>query len=294
MRIAVIGHTGTVGQAVFEYYRDHPNELTVDVVGWSLDAQEWDFRGADFVFVCVPTPAENPDGIVREAIARIEDDPIILIKSTVPPGTTDRLQWEFRNKRIAFSPEFLTARTAAKDWRNPERQIVGYTGRTFSVASQVFGILPKSGREYLVTAVEAEILKYVHNLHGAMQVILANHWHDVCKATGAEFERIKEIAPTRVLGGETIRTYWDVFRDGKRGYMGACFPKDVETMIGWARDWGVRGELFEATQAANLRILRAQGLEDGINRSDRDVSAESPCSVRECGGAGCSVCGCKS
>lgn len=139
MKLAVIGHTGTVGKAIYEYYKSKG----ADVSGWSLDAQEWDFHGADFVFVCVPTPYMNPVGIVREAVARIQDDPIIIIKSTVPPGTTEWLQAGFLDARICFSPEFLSASRAAHDWRFPERHIIGYTAETFARVDDVFAILPE-------------------------------------------------------------------------------------------------------------------------------------------------------
>lgn len=276
MKIGVIGHTGTVGRAIWGYY----HTAGVETHGWSLDAPIWDFRGADFVFVCVPTPADNPSGIVREAIARIQDDPIILIKSTVPPGTTDRLQAEFPAKRIAFSPEFLTARTAATDWRHPERTIIGYTERTLEAIDAIIWMLPV-GKTIFLPAVEAEILKYIHNLHGAMQIIFANHWHDVCNRVGADWERVRKSAPTSVLSREVVDTYWNIWADGKRGYQGACFPKDTETLIRWAEEAGVPIELFEATQAANLRILAAQGLSDGIERTAPVAICD--CKTCECG-----------
>jgi len=269
MKLAVIGHTGTVGKAIYEYYR----VMGADVSGWSLDAPEWDWRGADFAFVCVPTPHTNPVALVREAIARIHDDPIIIIKSTVPPGTTDLIQRENPGKRICFSPEFLTARRAAHDWRFPERHIVGYTKETFAWVDDVFAILPPEGifthtpRRMALPAVEAEILKYIHNLYGAMQIIFANHWHDICETVGADWERVREAAPTSVLPRMAVETYWNVWHDGKRGYQGACFPKDTETLLQWAKAAGVQTELFAATQAANLRILEAQGLDDGIERT---------------------------
>jgi len=285
LKLAVIGHTGTVGKAIYEYYRARG----ADVSGWSLDAPEWDWRGADFVFVCVPTPHTNPVGLVRDAVARIQDDPIIIIKSTVPPGTTDLIQRENPGKRICFSPEFLSARTSAIDWRCPERQIVGYTGKTLDSIEQIFAILPgtryrESSRLMAVPAVEAEILKYLHNLHGAMQIIFANHWHDICENVGADWERVREAAPTSVLPRMAVETYWNVWHDGKRGYQGACFPKDAETLLQWAKTAGVPVELFAATQAANLRILEAQGLDDGIERTPGACEGCDP--VHPCGCCG--------
>lgn len=295
MRIGVLGHTGTVGRTIFDYYRALDG---FEAVGWSLDDKAWDFHDADFAFICVPTPYNNPTGIVREAVAAVQGDTIILIKSTVPPGTTDRLQWEFRQKKLAFCPEFMSAKTAAVDWVFPARQIVGYTGRTHELAKEIFAILPNPadtpGNHYFLPAAEAEILKYIHNLHGAMQIILANHWYDVCEAVGADFERVKEAAPTPVLSDAAIGTYWNVFQDSKRGYLGACFPKDTETFLRWAEDYGVRVELFAAMQAANRRLLGAQGLTDGIEREDRTGEAIPAVAVCECCGEDGAVRGCQS
>ena len=102
---------------------------------------------ADVILICVPTPCdanrECDVSIVEEAVGYITGtQKIIIIKSTVIPGTTDRLQQKYPKNLLLFNPEFLTASRAYADFTNPVYQIVGYTSRSETKACGILGILP--------------------------------------------------------------------------------------------------------------------------------------------------------
>src|SRR3990167_8682072 len=102
---------------------------------------------ADVIFVSVPTPT-NPDGscntsIVESAVAGIKDGKIIIVKSTVQPGTVEKLQKKYPKKRLIFNPEFLTESQAWEDFVSPDRQIVGHTSKSLNDTVEVLNLLPK-------------------------------------------------------------------------------------------------------------------------------------------------------
>lgn len=122
--IGIIG-VGMVGGAM---YRVYPDAIPYDIVKYPKNKKK--VSQADIIFVCVPTP-HTEGGFdlshVKETLENIEGEKIVVIKSTVLPGTTEQLQKEHPQHKLLFNPEFLTEETADQDFRYPDRQVVGYT-----------------------------------------------------------------------------------------------------------------------------------------------------------------------
>jgi UDPglucose 6-dehydrogenase len=271
--VAVIGHTGMVGSQVYKWF----TSLGIPAAGYSLDAPEWDWHNARFVFVCVPTPRDA--SIVREVIERIEGGTTVVIKSTVPPGTTEAIAKERDDLRMMFNPEFLSIRTAWGDFARPERQVIGYTDFSKGAVSELLALLPPANRDVILPATGAEILKYVHNMHGAMQVTFANMVYDMCQAAGVDYAEVRVGAPSEYLSPETVARYWNVNDGGKRGYAGPCFPKDMDTLWKWCDENGVGCELLDGMTAYNERLLGAQGLD----WRGEPMAKQEPCCSCGCG-----------
>ncbi len=203
-----------------------------------------DYNQADAVFISVPTPP-NPDGscntsIVESAVSSILGEKIVVIKSTVPPGTTESLQKKFPQHKFLFNPEFLTESQAREDFLKPVRQIVGYTEKSRDVALAVLNLLPASyyqspwmASTYTIrshTATEAEVIKYASNVFGAIKVSFGNMIYDVCSGLKSpeglkiNYENIRD-----ALGADPrIGPAWlDVNHGSYRGFGGYCFPKDL-------------------------------------------------------------------
>lgn len=266
--IAVIAHKGMVGSTTFNYYqkKEYP------VMGWSRSnrTHEYDeITKVDYIFICVPTPYEwEKDTIdlqpLEDHLKRLceeETKAKIIIKSTIPPGTTERLQRKYPDLILFFNPEFLSEATCKADFENPDRQIIGYTVKSRSYATEVLHLLPQSPYDVIMTSTEAEIVKYVNNFHGALMVIFSNLINDLCYQTQGNYEVVRKASQaSKWVGSPMGRMYWNVHHGGFKGYGGKCFPKDMHNLINWCKDNHIKSEILEATIEANKRILKEQGL----------------------------------
>ena len=133
---------------------------------------------ADVIFVAVPTPyadAGYDDSAVHSALECIEDGKIVVIKSTVMPGSTERFQQQYPRKTILFNPEFLTEKNANEDFCHPDRQLIGYaSGKGSNLAQSILYALPLAPYERILVATEAEMVKYFSNVFLATRVTFAN------------------------------------------------------------------------------------------------------------------------
>ena len=258
--IGVIGHLGMVGGATFRYYKNKGYK----VYGYSRRAAD-DKRKAynsDIIFICVPTPFDwkkkRFDGsIVDKAISQVSDNKIVVLKSTVPIGTTDKLQAKYPKIKIVFNPEFLSEVTCDLDFRKPDRQIIGYTKGSLKYAKIVMDLLPKSPNNYIVSTKEAELLKYINNIHGALAVMESNHYYEVCRKENLNYEKLIQIAS---ISKYMNPFYHVIIHKGYRGFGGKCFPKDINTWITYLHDKKIDDTLFSAVQKMNHRVLKEQGL----------------------------------
>jgi len=265
--ICVIGHLGMVGGATYSWFKKqgHP------VMGLSLNKKThtWDEinEKADYIFVAVPTPYKwkekevNLD-ILIDVLGKIDDGKTVIHKCTVPPGTTKILQFEFPTLALLFNPEFLSEKTRFRDFNSPDRQLIGYTKKSYKHSMAVLNLLPESAHGQVMPTTEAEICKFINNFHGAMMVIFANFFYDVTQQfEGLNFERIKRAAQaSKWVGSPMGRMYWKVLQDGFRGYGSGCFPKDVNMLIEWCEKYGIPCEILKATRKANRRLLADQNL----------------------------------
>lgn len=226
-KIGIYG-VGMVGGALRRYFEKKPNYklFLYDKKGTgSLD----ELNKADYIYICLPTPSKK-DGscdttILEKAIAQIKGEKIVIIKSTVPPGTTDKLQNKYPQHRFLFNPEFLTEETADNDLSFPDRQIIGYTKESYTIAKDVIQQLPLAPFERIVPAKEAEMSKYFNNTWFSTKVIFANQMYDACQKLKIDYDIVRDIASADKRIG---RTHLEIFHKGYRGYGGKCLPKDTK------------------------------------------------------------------
>ena len=232
---------------------------------------------ADIIFVCVPTPGEGDISIVedvvsvltprkeitypgmyppeiKEDIVEIEIPKIVVIKSTIPPGTTDYFQEKYPQHKFLFNPEFLTESRADEDMIRPDTQLIGYTDKSYSVATDILNLLPKAPFERIVPAKEAEMTKYFRNTWFATKVIFANQIYDLCQKIGADYDIVKECAAAdrRMTG----TSHLEIWHKGYRGVGGKCLPKDLDALIKFAKDKGLQLELLEKVREINKTLCK--------------------------------------
>ena len=209
----------------------------------------------DFIFVCVPTPYEN--GFDRSAlddvfatIGSVGEQRIIVIKSTCVPGTTDYFQKKYPHLKILFNPEFLTQATAEQDFKNPDKQLVGYTSTSRDVSQSVLDILPNAPYKKIMPAASAELVKYAVNTYYATKVVFGNMLYDLCQSLDIDYQEVKDafVSDQRITD-----SHFDVMHGGYRGYGGACLPKDLLALVELGKNKGVDVGLLEKVDEMNTK-----------------------------------------
>jgi UDPglucose 6-dehydrogenase len=216
---------------------------------------------SNIYFVCVPTPMFE-DGAadisivesVLTELSLIPGERIAVVKSTVPPGSTDEWNKKFSNTglKVVFNPEFLTERSALSDMRNQSMVIIGgdvmRTNRVEEVFSATFPNVPI----IKTTAKTAEMVKYTINNFFSVKVAFANEVYQICEALGVDYDKVIEYA---TYDRRMEKTHWKVpGPDGHFGYGGHCFPKDINAMIKVAESLGVDAKMLRSAWEKNLQI----------------------------------------
>jgi UDPglucose 6-dehydrogenase len=256
LKIGIMGSAGMVGGAVKRYFEKRGiTPLVFDKYKNEGSLEEVNL--ADMVFVCVPTPYDEASGgfdlsYVKNALSSISGEKIVVIKSTVLPGTTNKLQEEFAEHKLLFNPEFLTQSSADNDMSFPDRQIVGYTAKSFNVAGTLMRLLPLAPFERIVPASEAEMIKYFGNTWFSAKVVFANQIYDLCAKLGIDYDIVREcVGADKRIGSSHL----EIFHGGYRGYGGACLPKDTRALIQFGAHQGVQMDLLKKVEEINNRIV---------------------------------------
>lgn len=271
--IGVIGYKGMVGSAVYKYFK-----TKMPTFGYSnSDRKDKDLvNDADLIFICVPTPYRwtetlehhigYDDSIVDDVLKKITDGSIVVIKSTIHIGSTNKFQVKYPKLKLLFNPEFLSEASAYGDFINPDRQFVGYTKESYPESIQVLNLLPESAYDLICPAKEAELLKYINNLHGILEVMESNHYYDVCEKEGLDYDRVsKAMIASKWVGCAMGRHYRKIWHKGYRGVGGACFPKDLNSWLEFCKSKNIEVDLFEAVRHMNRNILASQGLTEELS-----------------------------
>ena len=261
-KIGIIG-LGFLGGSMDRYFTEKGVRVyRYDKKGIGSEAE---VNEAEIVFVCVNTPFDEKKqgsdlSFVESAVKLLGGNKIVVIRSTVSPGTTDTLQKQFPQHQFLFNPEFLRALTAYEDFIKPPRQVIGITEKSEDAASMVMSLLPKAPEEYtaIVPARAAELVKLAANTILATKVALANKVFDLSQKLGVDYEEIK----TLIKADDRIGSYgFDILYEGFRGYNGTCFPKDVRALVAYGEKAGVNVGWLRAMDDENLVLLKSQGLE---------------------------------
>ena len=224
-----------------------------------------DVARADVVMVAVPTPMDPSTGAADTSIVesvvhglRVHNaDCLILLRSTVPPGTSERLG-------VCFLPEFLTEANPEKDFCATPEWIIGVPSTLDAKAvagpiAHVFGTacdhgLICSSRMVWTSSSEAELIKYFRNTFLAAKVSFCNEFSDICAAHGVSYETVRGVAAVddRIAPSHTAVPG----PDGKRGFGGTCFPKDMHALAASARAAGAGCPLLRAVIDRNETVDR--------------------------------------
>lgn len=247
MKIGLLGR-GTVGKAVYEGLEYLGHNMSFYDPAYP-ESNIKDMMSTDLVFICVPTN-QLPNGdcdtsIVESSIKELDllgYRGLVCIKSTVIPGTTEKLQKQFPRLRIAAVPEFLRAKTALADFiHNHDLLVVGTDQEEeFELIKQAHGFYPRYSVR--VSPTEAEIVKYFNNVHHAMQVTFANITYEVCEKLGANYMNVYNAITQR----DCINPAYLMANRNMRGYGGHCLPKDTSAWNNLIQELGLDFDLIQS------------------------------------------------
>jgi UDP-glucose 6-dehydrogenase len=164
------------------------------------------------------------------ALKLIGKGKIAVIKSTIIPGTTAKLQKKFPGITLMYSPEFLSEATAAHDAANPFSNVIGLPvedAKHRAAAEEVLAVLPEAPFKLVCSSTEAEFIKYSHNISGYTQIITFNILYDLVQHHGANWD----IVQSALMNDPYIPNRYSkpVHKTG-RGAGGGCFIKDFAAL----------------------------------------------------------------
>ena len=209
-------------------------------------------------------------GIVEKVLSEINDINkcnVIVVKSTIPPGTTSKWNKMFNNIDIVFNPEFLTEANAINDFKNQNRIIIGGPKKSASKVRRLFVKAFPKVKIIKTDSTYAEMVKYVTNCFLATKVSFANEMYEICNYLSIDYDKVIEYA----MHDERLGySHWSVpGPDGDFGYGGHCFPKDVKALYSVAMELesNVDPIMLRATNEKNNKVRKNRDWEKQKGRA---------------------------
>lgn len=235
IKIAIIGY-GVVGK---EMHKLFPKSLIYNGEKRPVNNLSYkDINKANVAFICVPTPMKKSGhcdtSIVEKVVSKLKTE-LIIIRSTIEPGTTDFLKKKYK-KHIVFCPEYIgeTVNHPLKNEPVKTFLILGGekedTNKAIEVFQQVYNASIKIRQ---MKALEAEITKYLENRHIAFKVAECNEAYDFCQKMGVDYNNIREAV---FQDDPRMSPYWTFVYPNNRGFNSKCIPKDIYAIAAKARD----------------------------------------------------------
>lgn len=260
MKIGIIGK-GTVGTAVSDGLQQIGHDLLCHDIRDAHSSVE-DVCLAEIVFVCVPTDSLEDGACDISQVVKVVQEldnqrypGIVVIKSTVPPGTTQGLINRYPDLTLAFVPEFLRAKSALTDFVDQhDVLIVGCHDRAvYEKILACHAFIPHDSA--WVTPGEAEMTKYFSNLYNAMRITFANGMFEMCQALDIDYQKVLFAVTKRSQIGQEYLRCSSAFR----GFGGHCLPKDAAAFERLRQDLGLdHVTLFRAMIEDNAEHNRRQ------------------------------------
>ena len=257
--IGIIGQ-GFVGNAIYQKFKNYFDVHTYDLDESKSNDSKENVIHQQFVFLCLPTPMNtngscNVDIIERELenIDLIADNheivKTIVIKSTIPPGTTEKWNKKYEALNIVFNPEFLTEANAVEDFNNQNRIILGGPRPATTELRRIYSKVFPKAHIIKTDSTHAEMVKYLTNSFLATKVSFANEIYQVCEKLNIDYDKVVEYA---TLDDRLGKSHWNVpGPDGDFGFGGHCLPKDLSALIYLAMNLDTETNVLNAVEETN-------------------------------------------
>lgn len=280
MNIGIIGQ-GFVGNAVYSHMKTF-----VEIYAFDKDPNKFSnvsnikelIEKTDLTFLCLPTPMKKTGecdlSIIYSTLEEIREGVkslgkkgyIVVIKSTIPAGTTEILNGKFGdNFGVVFNPEFLTEANSVEDYKNQKRIIIGgprpATTKVKVLFEKTFPRVPIIKTSSTI----AEMVKYVTNTFLATKVSFANEMYQICDGLDIDYDKVIEYAK---IDSRLGSSHWSVpGPDGDKGFGGHCFPKDIAALEFLAKNLGIQSTILEAVIKKNNEVRTDRDWEKQVGRA---------------------------
>ncbi len=233
---------------------------------------------SDIVFISVPTPSDENgfinldildlclNEINEKCIKNNSFNSIYLIRSTVVPGTTAMFQKKYKKLKLVFNPEFLTERSAHFDFISQTRIVLGGKNKDISLVKKLYQ--DRFGKNLTIMETNfqtAELIKYVCNNFFAVKVSFLNEMKLISDSVEADWE---EVVEGFLRDGRVGSSHSQVpGPDGKYGFGGSCFPKDIQAMINFGDSKNIDLATLKGAWKTNLKVRPEKDWEELIGRA---------------------------
>lgn len=261
-KIGIIGY-GFLGKAFMFGFSQHAILKIYDKYNNIYNSLNNAVNHSDFLMVGVPTPMKKDGGqdlsnikdAVKQIISVAKSNKIIIIRSTIIPGTTRYFANKYPKHSFLFHPEFLTERNANLDFINAARIIIGHEQNNNLAAKklkEIYRYRFPNTLIYLTSWETAELVKYISNSFFAVKLSFLNEIYDIAKSIGISYPELIKLwlADNRIGDSHTNIPG----HDGYRGYGGKCLPKDIQAFIHWAEGEGLSVEMCKTAGKINRKI----------------------------------------
>jgi len=264
-KIGIIGN-GFVGSAIMHGFILHVEDIMI----YDKDSKRSTHTmkdlvsKSDVIFICVPTPMFESgecdlsivEGVVEELAEYDEiSSKVVVIKSTVVPGTVERLAEKYSRMNFVFNPEFLTERKARLDFINTSRIVLGSNKKfAIDVVEDLYRVRFPYTQVIRTDFSTAQLIKYMANCFFATKVSFMNEMYQVCEAVGGNWDQALE---GFISDGRIGNSHIDVpGHDGDLGFGGKCFPKDINAMIKRCDEIGVKTPVMKGAWEKNQEVRK--------------------------------------
>lgn len=262
-KFGVMGY-GFLGTALVHGFGLHADIKIFDKFK-DYDSLEDTVKHAEVMWMCLPTPMNMQTGAIdlsildenlkdiHDLIDESEPRKVVVIKSTVVPGTTRAFAEKYPKLSFVMNPEFLTARNNKLDFICASRIILGGDEKDPAALMLEEIYRYRFGNSALIYQCgweEAELTKYGANCFFAAKISYFNFIYELCQKLDIDFDNVRDMI---LSDGRIGRSHANVPGwDGQRGYSGSCFPKDVNALIAFAKAQGIDPKLLSASWEQNL------------------------------------------
>jgi len=279
--VGIIGQ-GFVGTAINEGLKKYHKIETFDLVKEksTCDSIQELVRKTEAIFVCVPTPMKKDGscytGFVEDVLQELNDACLfefgfsylnVAIKSTIPPGTTEKFNKKYPALKISFNPEFLTEANSIEDFKNQNRIIIGGPRPSSTAFKRIYAKAFPKVPIIKTGSTTAEMVKYFSNCFLATKVSFANEMYEICNYLKIDYDKVIEYTKhDERIGTSHLNVPGP---DGDFGYGGHCFPKDVKALINLAMelDSDIDPIMLKATDKKNNQVRKNRDWEEQEGRA---------------------------